>query len=1306
MSDIALPPAAPLPPKQLSPSRVGRYFHLECRRFLRYNAVQKPALALEGVPKAPFETRPVARAVMDTGYIWEERALAGPLESIAVVAPQLPGKPKPPRDRVHSIEATVDLLGNLPPGKTIYQGQLRAPDTFYEAYRLPRDLIDMGTCRPDLVEVRGDPETGRRTFRVTDLKVSRGLKLNHRVQAALYTLLLEGIVEELGIDAVVERDPAIWIVNQPAPEAFDIRAILPPLEHFLREEVRPLFEASAADATWHFNPKCENCPYFEHCQAELQQTDDVSRVPGLSSYAKDHLLQLAPPVRTVGDLAAVLDGDGDGGADPDRRAALERIGSLRGKAAHLRRQVEAMQTGSIVPHGGNSLAMPVAENVRLVFTVQTEPVGGNVYAWAVTAQGLRGLVEPNPFTAADVAATSDPDEIRRVERALVHAIHRILLAVHEYNESTTEWRDQKSLQAFCFDTYEEALLTGVLVRGLADAETAEESLAVFFHFQRPELMEAADHPSKEASIPVVVLVRVVKELLALPVEVMYRFDELSALLPRERSPFTYTRRDWFDYELSNQLRPDAVFSLWNDGNLDRVEQIQTVLRARVWAASSLVDGLREHLRAVAPDALFAWPPRFRLPGRMAFDHPILSRLAFVARYESLLDGLEVRQGRMGPLDDRLRTGRTIELAFEGADGWAVTHPELAPETGDGSFSNWLLTPATGAGMREALLFDDMVWRDRHYTPKERDLALAGITDRILDEDDRLVRVRLALKPSSGFTLPQPGARYHLSRRHTDFNVAKTVGELLAADRDPDERFVRLLADPAARTAARGLPARVRERAMALAREHAMTGSQLEAFEHLLDTAVTLAWGPPGTGKTHFTALAILCLVEAHRAFGLPYTVLVTAFTHAAIDNCLRKCAELQQARRVVGGDGIPIAKIGKSGLAGMGSIEDIDKSVGGAWLGRLEHAILGGTVWGITASVAPGQADLVVIDEGSQLKVPESVIPIQRLADDGRLLVAGDHLQLPPIVKGAYPEAIEGEPLLHRSIFEALRGPDDTSPVMVSLLENFRMNQVLCRYPAGQIYDERYGPFSPEIAARRLAARRRAGRRPRGRPGRSRLPPRHRRIRRLPRHQRERVGGVHRGRRGNAAAVTAARGRRAPVRVRRRLLDRRPVHRQPPPRAHRPHPAPAAGAADVDSDPVRGHRGQDAGPGVRRGHCLVWRRRRGGGPRGERVHLLAEPAQRLDHARAREDHRAAVEGAHKPTDPGVRERRDGHRHRLHAGPGAARGGPRRGAPVHVARRGAPAGDQGAGRGVRSRANATSSVVRVLRAEDGPRPRAQ
>ena len=52
--------------------------------------------------------------------------------------------------------------------------------------------------------------------------------------------------------------------------------------------------------------------------------------------------------------------------------------------------------------------------------------------------------------------------------------------------------------------------------------------------------------------------------------------------------------------------------------------------------------------------------------------------------------------------------------------------------------------------------------------------------------------------------------------------------------------------------------------------------------------VTAVWGPPGTGKTHFLASPILGLAAAHATAGLPFRVLVTAFTHAAIENLLRK----------------------------------------------------------------------------------------------------------------------------------------------------------------------------------------------------------------------------------------------------------------------------------------------------------------------------------------------------------------------------------------------------------------------------------
>jgi DNA replication ATP-dependent helicase Dna2 len=94
--------------------------------------------------------------------------------------------------------------------------------------------------------------------------------------------------------------------------------------------------------------------------------------------------------------------------------------------------------------------------------------------------------------------------------------------------------------------------------------------------------------------------------------------------------------------------------------------------------------------------------------------------------------------------------------------------------------------------------------------------------------------------------------------------------------------------------------------------------------------------------------------------------------------------------------------------------------------------------------------------------------PVSRLRPGGRLLIAGDDKQLPPIVQGNYLVP-EGEPLLHRSILEALRERDPGDETVATLLENFRMCEVLCEYPASSIYPAAYGPATDEIAHRRLS---------------------------------------------------------------------------------------------------------------------------------------------------------------------------------------------------------------------------------------------
>ena len=114
--------------------------------------------------------------------------------------------------------------------------------------------------------------------------------------------------------------------------------------------------------------------------------------------------------------------------------------------------------------------------------------------------------------------------------------------------------------------------------------------------------------------------------------------------------------------------------------------------------------------------------------------------------------------------------------------------------------------------------------------------------------------------------------------------------------------------------------------------------------------------------------------------------------------------------------------------------------------------------------------DLVVIDEGSQLKIAEAAIAINRVHPaSGRLVIAGDDRQLGPIIKGRYAAPGEATPVLFTSIFEYLHQADrDRGEYTSQLLECFRLNDALCRFPAALLYGERFCPANATVAARRL----------------------------------------------------------------------------------------------------------------------------------------------------------------------------------------------------------------------------------------------
>jgi DNA replication ATP-dependent helicase Dna2 len=1049
------------PPFRTSPSTIARYFFHDCERFLYYSSADPRERKRQGLPEPDFNNNPVVAALLRSGFEWEEEVIERLLKGRVVIGPgegELHTRRMPPAQ-------TLRCLRREPAGRFLYQPTLSPPPLFYEAHGIDPKVVTIHDNHPDLIAVLPDAGGGR-LLRIIDVKRGEALKLTHRVQILLYALELQALLDAAGITSAradVERG-GVWLGRQPEPEVFDISAFRPHLERFLRHDLTRVLSGDARDARWHLNPRCEWCDFFDHCREEMRRTDDLSRLGELTTHGKRHLIEEAG-VRNLTELGRFLKR-----ADADE--VLDRCASLAGKRHRLATRVAALETEQPQLLGAACPDLPRGENLGLFLTLQQEPLGKSVYLAGlhVTArEDVRAAVFPPKLAARLASAEGKPEpclwlaagpkEIPAVRRGFIELLHEILQQVHRHNQARAEWKDRLSLQAYVHTEQERALLFGTLLEALREPDLAEKATTLLFHFQGPELLHADRHPGDEVSYPVVVLQNAVGRLLPLPVEVSYTLPEVLEALG---SPFHYTRRDYYHFPLGHGLKAEALYAVWHRGKTDNLDEIRRQARLYLFAVQALLRAVRER----AEGHLVAWAPKFQLPTGAEVQDPLLSRLTFFARHESLLRCLAVREARAEARPTQVRLGQVIELRARGAAEMEVLG-ELAREPEEGGFPNWLLVRDSEDGRRAQVEYADYWYRNNYYGgPDSPDRAVVGVQEVARDRGKTLLRLKFA-RPFKGDP-PGRGERFLLYERFTDFTTDPVVQFLGFLDQAGGGLFLDLLRAPEEAASPLPLPRKVEASALRAVAEAGFTPSQRSAYEAICRQRVTAVWGPPGTGKTHFLATAILALASAHARAGKPFRVLVTAYTHAAIENLLRKLAQVRQGLGKAAA-GLRLAKA-KYWQGARTDIEVIGEDEMGSWLEEAEQGILGATVFSCLKSKEDfGDFDLVVIDEASQVRVPEAAVAVSLASEAGRVVLAGDHLQLPPIVAGAYPEPPPGEPVLHRSIFEAVCPRDGKeSRILRPLLENFRMNDVLTSVAARLLYGPGYRCVSPEVARRRL----------------------------------------------------------------------------------------------------------------------------------------------------------------------------------------------------------------------------------------------
>ncbi len=323
--------------------------------------------------------------------------------------------------------------------------------------------------------------------------------------------------------------------------------------------------------------------------------------------------------------------------------------------------------------------------------------------------------------------------------------------------------------------------------------------------------------------------------------------------------------------------------------------------------------------------------------------------------------------------------------------------------------------------------------------------------------------------------PQLNQLYTLDERADDLNADKQLEAL----RNCDNNFLyqALLSPPEARSVPSGIAAASSQFAdlvKTIEKKNAPTLMQREVIANQLDKPLFLVQGPPGTGKSHTLGWAVLCRLATNTSLGRPFRVAVSCKTHNAVNIVLG--AIVQKWRKLTGFSTSLTRGLGSLRVYKLTSGEESNFPEGVTALdyynekGALESVVqqplvvIGGTPGGLynlaKYRAAGGKSvdwtlrpfDLLVIDEASQMSLPEAILASAFLKPNGTEIVVGDHRQMPPIIAHSWGDeqrrsATTNHPYL--SLFESLM---ERGLPRVALDESFRLHETIAKFLGDNIY--------------------------------------------------------------------------------------------------------------------------------------------------------------------------------------------------------------------------------------------------------------
>ncbi|HEV2800685.1 MAG TPA: AAA domain-containing protein [Pyrinomonadaceae bacterium] len=710
------------------------------------------------------------------------------------------------------------------------------------------------------------------------------------------------------------------------------------------------------------------------------------------------------------------------------------------------------------------------------------------------------LLKSNPQYEALTAEREALRERERQAKAAVKEARR---------EAWWELRKQtRSLHFYVYDTIDLFVLRTLVERHLF-TEDPPGLLAEITHLLRlfppPTVMQDAE---TFRTVPGTIVTQVLRTMVALPAPYAFDLRTVSQMYQPtsaagDERGYTFRPRYGFGWEFSSQVAYERIHDVWRGESFrpdardpsrelspeEVLRQIEETLKNKLRATDSVIRRLKQDFGS---QQLLLRKEPFLLHGEFdPLNFRTLEALRAFSVMETSLAELAVKGLHSLPVEDRAAKfvcmrGLRFVPGSEQPDGshwFTFDHASRDAKFDSGDF-NLVLTPEARPEVLlssvDGKLFESNWGRAAPFkvTLAEYDMHGEQPRVRLLPENPNKFREQV--------DLAEPLV---LDQLFTDYTLQSVLTVLSELQENPQnaEHVHDLLRDgrvgnwqPVV-TDAFGTERVFRERLARAGRDPdaLLNDGQWRAWRGVFAEPLTLIWGPPGTGKTHTVAHILVGYALAAALQGRPLRILVTAFTHHAIVNVLRKLAELAETYGLEG-EALRIFKLVGSGSAAdeelPASVERIANEGLESWLqSDTPCVVAGATVWSAyramkkAGGVTRPWFDVVLVDEASQMRLPDALIAFGASRPQSNIILAGDDMQLPPIIHGSYPE--EHEHMLS-SVFAFMRrqleGTDASEPgtearTIFQLEENFRMNEPLTAYPRRALYRGRFRSTRPEI---------------------------------------------------------------------------------------------------------------------------------------------------------------------------------------------------------------------------------------------------